>query len=130
MHIMWGQQVRLSNYSQRVLVIEKVIKDHPDEFTQKFLTWMQYNLDIWEEFEERSLALVKLNRVRFCARAILDYMRWDIPTKPGENVRRGISVPNDVSPYFARLWDLLHPDVKGFFIQRELKNVTLAEEAA
>ena len=123
-----GDMMQLSECTIRLLAIEKIIKDHPKSFTQKFLTWMQYNLYIWEEFESRSLKLVALNRVRFCARAILDYMRWDVPTKAGENVRKGVSVPNDVSPYFARLWDIVHPESKGFFIQRELKNKTLSED--
>ncbi len=118
----------LSSYSTRLLAIEKLIKDNPEQFTQEFLDWVQYNLEIWEEFERRSVDLVMLNRARFCARAILDYMRWDRPTKQGYKVKSGVSVPNDVSPYFARLWDLLHPDQKGFFIQRELKNTTLAED--
>ena len=108
-------------------MVEKLIKANPEQFTQEFLTWIQYNLEIWEEFERRSVELVELNRMRFCARAILDYMRWDRPTKPGYKVKHGVSVPNDVSPYFSRLWDLLHPARAGFFIQRELKNTTLAE---
>lgn len=90
---------------------------HPDKFRRDFYGWIKDNWHIYEYFEKSAFKVSNMGFNHYSARTIIEVMRHR------SNVREISDTPwklNDQrTPDLSRLFTFLHPDMHGFFEQRE-----------
>ena len=82
--------------------------------------WWAYhkrNPHIYQAFERRAL-LIAGKRWRFGAQAIFETLRWESLVGGDEEFK----INNSYTAYYVRLFEHKHPEHKGFFVKRRLKD--------
>lgn len=95
-----------------------------ERFTDDFLAYLPENLHVYDAFEREALKVIRRGFEHYSARTILHVLRHHSALE--ENGSRW-KLNDHVSPYLARLFDLMHPAHAGLFEFRETKAVTRAE---
>lgn len=90
-----------------------------EQFTTEFLQYLPDNLHVWEAFEREALRLVGRGVRHYSARTIVHVLRHE--STLAEVSGQGWKINNNVSPYLARLWNLVHPEHADLFEFREAK---------
>lgn len=83
---------------------------------QKFYEFHRANPQVWIEFEQKALEMIKAGRRHYSARAILEVARWSIHLQTTDEE---FKVNNNHIPYYARMFRANHPEHAGFFRTRE-----------
>ena len=93
-----------------------IMHNNADIFTNQFKEWLPVNLHIWRAFEQQALAVFRKGFKHYSARTIIHVLRHHsaLNEQGGE-----WKINNNVSPYLARLFDLVHPECKGLWEYRE-----------
>lgn len=84
----------------------------PSETVIKFIDYIQNNLNVWLEFEKMALNLIDKGHDHYSARTIVHVLRYQ--THVGE-FKSKYKINDHVSPMFARIFILIHPEHEGFF---------------
>lgn len=84
----------------------------PTESIQKFIDYIQDNLNVWLEFEKMCLNLINNGYEHYSARTLIHVIRYQ--THVGE-FKSKYKVNDHISPVFARVFMILHPQHDGFF---------------
>ena len=101
----------------------KTIIDHArenaDRLSEEFLNWLPDNLHVWDAFVVETLKVIQRGYKHYSSRTIICVMRHHsaISEKGGE-----FKINNNVSPYLARLFDLIYPQHCGLFEYRSTKD--------
>ena len=93
---------------------------HREKFTTEFADYLPENVHVWDAFEREAFAVIRNGFKHYSARTILHVMRHHSATAETGSEWK---LNNNVSPYFARLFDLMHPVHAGLFEKRETKAV-------
>lgn len=72
------------------------------------------NPQVYKMFEKFSLVACQ-HRKNFGAKVIIERIRWDTMIAGDD----GFKVNNNHAPYYARLFEQLNPQYKGFFRKRK-----------
>lgn len=96
----------------------EVARRHQFQFTQEFLEYLPENLHVWEAFEREALLVARKGFKHYSARTIIHVLRHHsaLTEKGGE-----WKLNNNISPYLARLFALVHPGHAHLFEFREAK---------
>lgn len=94
--------------------------NNPDYFTPEFLAYLPENLHVYEAFEREAQKIIDKGFKHYSARTILHALRHHSALTEVGGIWK---LNNDVSPYLARLWALLHPHHAKLFEYREAKAV-------
>ncbi len=98
----------------------QVIRKNADQFREGFYDWMTiFNFQIYQQFEEYADQTRKAGFDHYSARTILEVMRHRTNIREIGNGQWKLN--NNLTPDFARLYMLLHPEQDGFFELRERK---------
>lgn len=97
-----------------------VLEAQPELFTGEFLAYLPENLHVWDAFEREALKVVRRGFSHYSARTILHVLRHHSALEENGSQWK---LNNNVSPYLARVFDLVHPDHAGLFEYRETKAV-------
>jgi hypothetical protein len=85
-------------------------------FDDSFCQYHSENPQIYAEFEKTALKAVKY-RSRFGAKAIFEIIRWNTMVSGND----GFKVNNNYTSFYARLFELKHPQHAGLFSKRKSK---------
>lgn len=96
---------------------------HPDKLPRGFITWLSFNLPVWNEFVEHTKRAIEQGVKRYSSRTIICVMRHRHVLEGGEQFTK---INNNYSPYLARLFDLAYPEYAGLW---EYRQVSKMEEA-
>lgn len=86
----------------------------------KFLQWHKENPSVWQDFENMAMRLIKKGIARYGAKAIMEALRYERTYAYGGEFK----INNNYSAYFARIFQLKHPQYKSFFETRTIKGLT------
>lgn len=93
---------------------------HAEKFTSDFLErWLPENLHVWTAFELEAMHVIRAGFKHYSARTILHVLRHHSALQ--EKGGQGWKINDHVSPYLARLFDLMNPEHAGLFEFREAK---------
>ena len=78
----------------------------------KFNEFHAKNPHVYEQIEGYAFEAIKAGWKHYGMRTLLEIVRWHSDVKtPGESFK----IPNNHSPYYARLFHKLNPEHDGFF---------------
>ena len=85
-------------------------------FRKGFVSWLDLNYPIFEEFVRQARAIRETGRTRYSARIIIEYIRHETALREAAGSK--FKVNNNAVPDIARLYLLLHPGHVGLFAMR------------
>jgi hypothetical protein len=93
-------------------------RSRADQVLEAFVRFHHANPDVWPLFKRFALQAAARGHRHYSSRAIFERIRWhaDVETDDGD----GLKLNNNFPPYFARLFHRAHPELDGFFRNREL----------
>lgn len=106
----------------------RVMRENVGQFTDEFIEYLPDNLHVFNAFEREALSIVARGWKHYSARTILHYLRHH--SALAEVDGEGWKLNNNVSPYLARLFALIHPAHAELFEFREAKAVRREMEMA
>jgi len=87
-----------------------------DKIREEFERFHADNPMVWDLFQRFSLEVVESGRKHYSASAIFERIRWHVEIETtGE-----FKLCNNYRAYYARLFHQHHPNLAGFFRNREL----------
>lgn len=95
-------------------------KAHRFQFTQEFLDYLPENIHVWEAFEREALAVARRGFKHYSARTIIHVLRHHSALQEKGSEWK---LNNNISPYLARLFALMHPGYANLFEYRKAKAV-------
>lgn len=96
----------------------RMAEAHRFQFTQEFLAYLPENLHVWDAFEREALAVARRGFKHYSARTIIHVLRHHSAlAETGSEWK----LNNNISPYLARLFALMHPAHANLFEYREAK---------
>lgn len=94
----------------------------PADTVDDFLSYHKENPQVWKEFERLTLQVAALGK-RKGAKAIYERIRWDVEIEQDSEFKCN----NNYAAYYARAFELKHPNLQGFF---EFRTITGLKEVA
>lgn len=91
-----------------------------EELFERFVAFHRAHPEVWRYFDRYALDARASGQERYGASEIVGRIRWHVRVE-----RRGaepFKVNDHVSPFYARLWMLAHPEAGAFFELREQKS--------
>lgn len=95
-----------------------VAVNNPESFTPEFLDYLPENMHVYEAFEGEARKIIARGIKHYSARTILHALRHHSAIHETGSPWK---LNNDVSPYLARLFAMLHPAHAKLFEFREAK---------
>jgi hypothetical protein len=91
---------------------------------RKWWDWHLSNPHVWSLFERYAFEAISSGRKNYSHWAILQRIRWnyEIETRGGE-----FKISNDYIAWYARMFAAKHPEHRGFFRLKPLKEETALE---
>ena len=86
------------------------------DFGDKFCAYHEENPHIYESFKSHALRAIGTKQ-NFGAKAIFEIIRWNSAISGND----GFKVNNNYTSFYARLFELEHPQHEGFFRKRKSK---------
>lgn len=80
-----------------------------------FTAWLAENEHVWLAFEREALAVWRAGHSRYSARTIVEFLRHHTAITERTGAWK---INNNAAPYLARMFEVAHPHIKGFFQQR------------
>lgn len=96
--------------------IEDIAHEHKEQFSDEFLRWIPENAHIWIAFEQEAFKVVKAGFKHYSARTIVHVLRHH--SALSEQGDGGWKINNNISPYLARLFAILNPNLANLFEYR------------
>jgi hypothetical protein len=88
---------------------------HPD-IPVGFVIWIGNNIAIWEAFEAEALKVVAKGHEHYSSKTILEFLRHH--SMLSENTDSPWKLNNNLTPYLARLFAMVHPSHASLFAYR------------
>lgn len=85
---------------------------------EKWWKWHKDNPQVYELFERFTFEAIGSGREHFSHWLIMNRIRWETAIKTTGPV---FKISNDYIAYYARLFMSLHPEYKGFFRIKKMK---------
>jgi hypothetical protein len=98
----------------------QVASANPDTFAGKFMEFLRDNLHVYDAFEKQALAIAAKGFKHYSSRTIIEVLRHHSAL---QQVGGAWKLNDHITPYMARLFMLLHPELGNFFEFRTLKSV-------
>jgi len=91
-------------------------KSRAKQIFARFSEFHSSNPDVWQLFERFTLELLAAGRLHYGSGAIFERIRWhvDVETK-GDSAK----LNNNFRAYYARMFEVAHPQHTGFFRNRK-----------
>jgi hypothetical protein len=86
-----------------------------DRFRPDFCDWLADNWHIWCAFVDQANRVWASGRTHYSARTILHWLRHESAVRETEGAYK---INNNVSPDFARLYEMIFDEREGFFEMR------------
>lgn len=86
-----------------------------ESIKQKWWAYHKRNPQVYEGFKQKALMAARKKR-RFSAMAIIQILRWETSVEGDDEFK----INNNYAPYYARLFEIEHPEHKGFFVKRSI----------
>lgn len=96
--------------------IENIAHEHKEQFSDEFLRWLPENAHIWMAFEQEAFKVVRAGFKHYSARTILEFLRHH--SALAERNGDGWKINNNFTPYLARLFAILNPNLANLFEYR------------
>lgn len=93
---------------------------HADQFTDRFLAYLPDNLHVYDAFERETLKVAAKGFKHYSARTIIEVLRHHSAL---HEVGGPWKLNDHMTPYWARLFALMHPPHAQLFEYREAKAV-------
>lgn len=77
--------------------------------------------EVWQHFERITLDLIQRGK-RAGAKAVWEKVRWEIAVEGGKDFKAN----NNFCSYYARAFELKHPQYRGFFEKRKVRGLQAA----
>lgn len=87
---------------------------------KEFLIFHQQNLHVYEIFKTLVKQMARKGFEHFGCRSFIEKIRWEI-ILGNENRDAEFKINNNHGPYYAWLYMLEHPEMKGFFRIRKVR---------
>lgn len=84
----------------------------------KFFLYHKANLQVWQAFERYTMQAIKAG-AKVGAKAIYERVRWESEIEKGQPFKAN----NNYCSYYARVFEVKHPEHKGFFEFRTIKGL-------
>lgn len=92
---------------------------HEDDLDARFDAWLSANGHVLDAFCERALEAQRAGRTKIGAKRLVEVMRWDTRlTTNGDPFK----LNNSFTSRLSRAAVTRHPELDGFFEQRELRS--------
>ena len=106
----------------------ELVKQLQGDLQERKKVWCEWHKDnpqVWGKFEEYTLEAIATGREHYSHWAIINRIRWnaEIETNGGE-----FKISNDYIGFYARLFNVRHPEHKNFFRLKQLKEEKLIDE--
>lgn len=90
-----------------------------DQILRRFAEFHRAKPGVWVLF--RAFATrARQTRERYSARAIIHRVRWEVDMETRQTDELGLKINNDFSPYYARMFQIVHPESADLFENRRL----------
>ena len=96
-------------------IIEQIINENRGEFSDDFVVWIPDNKHIWDAFMQESFKVINKGFKHYSARTIIHVLRHHSAMAENGSMWK---INNNISPYLARLFALIHPEHKDLFEYR------------
>lgn len=88
-----------------------------DERTTWFETYHRDNPQIYTMFKQFAFEAINAGVTRLSSKAIVERLRWQTMIRGNDEFK----INNNVTPYYARLFNQEYPQHEGFFATRNAK---------
>jgi hypothetical protein len=92
---------------------------HDTDLDARFAEWLRENGHVLDQFCEMARAVKRAGRQRIGAKRLIEIMRWDTNTQTTGDT---FKFNNSFTSRLARAAIVRHPELDGFFEQRELRS--------
>ena len=103
-------------------MIENILIEHKEQFSDEFLNWIPENYHIWRAFEKEAMKIILAGFKHYSARTIIHVLRHHSALT---EMNSGWKINNNISPYLARLFAIKYPKHADLFEFREAKRARL-----
>ena len=80
---------------------------------KNFMKFHQENPQVWELFKKYAFNAIEEGRKLYSSKLIFEKIRWD--SDLASNTWVHFKLPNEFTPYYARLFHAAYPPYRGFF---------------
>lgn len=95
-----------------LIILNDLIDQNRDEFSDKFVEWLPINLHIWNAFCVEATKVYKKGFKHYSSQTIIYVLRHHSNLyENGSNWK----LNNDITPYLSRLFDLRYPEMSGLW---------------
>lgn len=115
-------QHKTANARREALRYSLIAMGVPVDTTDDFLNYHESNPEIWKHFNRFAL-LAAVSGKKIGAKAIFERVRWEVEIENSQDFK----VNNNYAAYYARAFELKHPQYKGFF---EFRTITGLSDGA
>jgi len=90
-----------------------------EQILNHFARFHRANPQVWKRFCHHVRRLTLRGAEHYSARTIISVIRFERDLE-SMDIATGFHVNNNFSPYYARMWEIRHPDRPRFFSKRRL----------
>jgi hypothetical protein len=103
--------------------VEPKTLSHPSQLelsldNSKFCAYHEANPHLYKKFEELTLQTIAKGFKNYGSKGIVELIRWHTGISSNGDV---FKVSNQYTAFYARLFEKLHPEHKGFFRKKKSK---------
>ena len=98
-------------------MIDEILQDHKEQFSDEFLSWIPENYHIWMAFEREAYKVIDAGFKHYSARVIIEVLRHH--SALAEKSSSGWKINNNIIPYIGRLFALVNPQHASLFEFRQ-----------
>lgn len=96
----------------------QIFNDFNPTILEKFLDYHKSYPNVYENFKKLTFKAIRNKHKHFSARGLFQVMRFKMG---GEIKKDGFKYNNNFTPFYVRLIEKDHPELKGFFEKRSSK---------
>jgi hypothetical protein len=98
-------------------MIEDIVFENKELFSDEFLCWIPENHHIWMAFEQEAYRVINAGFKHYSARVIIEVLRHH--SNLTEKSDSGWKINNNIIPYIGRLFALVNPQHAKLFSFRD-----------
>jgi len=98
-------------------MIDEILDEHKEQFSDEFLSWIPENYHIWMAFEREAYKVIDAGFKHYSARVIIEVLRHH--SALAEKSASGWKINNNIIPYIGRLFALVNPQHASLFEFRQ-----------
>lgn len=92
-------------------------RSRADQILEAFVRFHRTNPELWRLFERFALQAARRGHRHYSSRVVCERIRWHVEVETDDE--DGLKLNNNFMPYYARLFHRAHPELPGFFRNRE-----------